>query len=105
MPHGKVGGEKMHSSKTSTQRPITAHFWGSVESGSMVEGSMCDWVREWLGRAGYSQPWGYRGHQLPIQEKGYNNIDIYGFLLEHLRLLDHPRGTHQSINLYIWGFH
>lgn len=38
LPHGRVDDEKMHSSETSTWRPITTHFWESVESGIMAGG-------------------------------------------------------------------
>lgn len=80
-------------------KPLT--FGGQWRVAAFLEGSIYAWVREWVGRAGYGQPWGYRGHQIPVQEKGYYDIGICGFLLEHLRLPDHPRNSpvHKPVHI------
>lgn len=49
-----LGKEKTHSSQIPTQRPITAHFWGSVRRGSMAGGQPVCLGR---GKGGESRVW------------------------------------------------
>lgn len=96
----EFGGEKMHSSKTSAQRPITIHFWRYVESGSRAEGQqVClgggwDWKsRVWLAmgleKAATDQS----------KRRDLMTLAFMGSYLNTWVLPDHPRGTHKPVHM------
>lgn len=79
-------------------------FGGQWRVAAWLEGSMCAWAGV---RGGKSSIWLAMGMEKAATDRSKRRdlmiLAVMGSYLNTWVLPDYPRGTHQSINLYIWS--